>query len=66
MYGQDGVSNHVVLNRTISEQHCCWPHHDHTLGVSSLSCLVYVGPCTADNKHYATQGCWPDESRSSD
>ena len=35
MYGHDGASNNVAPNRTIvfSEQHCCWPNHDHTLGV---------------------------------
>ena len=47
MYGQDGVSNNVVLNRTISEQHCCWPHHDHTLGVSSLPATKLPSVCWA-------------------
>ena len=50
MYGHDGASNNVAPNRTIvySEQHCCWPHHDHTLGVAGnfvsqqQCCLVYV------------------------
>ena len=51
MYGHDGASNNVAPNRTIvySEQHCCWPNHDHTLGVAGNIasqqqwCLVYVG-----------------------
>ena len=51
MYGNDGASNNVAPNRTIvySEQHCCWPHHDHTLGVAGnfvsqqQCCVVYVG-----------------------
>ena len=36
MYGHDWASNSVAPNRQwfYLEQHCCWPHHDHTLGVS--------------------------------